>query len=727
MLQKRVGEVLDKINGLFRQPTVENISGPSDCGYQCISAVFASRGQHVRIDELKELCGRTSRGLTLRQLRDAFRKCGVQADAIFFDKEKPGAMPCPSVILYGTGHFVAVTAERGESVYLYDSTVGWTWMKRSRLLRKSNGLAIELGDELADLSLFRPRHELDTQLHREIKKTFSRTSLRRPIILYVIAQISILTLPILTMFAVDGAATQDISSTGLLVLLGFVLLTALNTLISLAGELAQISFQKRIDTEAGRTVFNALARKSAQWHANQGTASVQHRLGSFAAIVSFKVQVVRSLVIAAMSGLVGLTIMFFISLWLLLPGLIALLVTVVIDLSFQKKNLETIATSVEARQRQQAFVLGAMGQLPTINRFGAAKSAGAQYRHLVRRASIAAASQKVVQGWRQSVAAVSKAAENLIFLSIAAYFFGGGAIAIGGFVALAAYKDLLAQSLTSLFKLSLQRQALAVHRIQSAEIFTKEPSAQGGDIAVAKGAVYFERVTFAYGDLDKPVLSSMDFRLQPGSMTVLCGQSGAGKSTIMKLLSGQLAPSSGRVLIDGKEAWKTAVGLSAVLQDDRLIDGSIRENIVFFRRHIDDEQIFRALEIACLSEFVSTLPMGLNTHVGEASGGVSGGQRQRILLARAVLVEPKLLLLDEATASLDVVTEKAIFCNLRGLTSTILAVAHRPEVWELADNLVELSADGSTVQFIDDEPRLSSSQLAYTKRRAGSLSLDLLD
>jgi len=702
------------VRDLFRQPTVENISGPSDCGYQCISAILAARGQHVRIDELKDVCGRTSRGLTLRQVRDAFRKCGIRADAIFFDKNQPGSLPCPSVILYATGHFVAVTKERGDSVYLYDSAVGWTWSKRARLLRKSNGLAIALGVEPADLSLFRPRHELDAQLKRNINSIFARTSLRKPIFFYSLAQISILTLPVLTMFAVNGASTQDITNTGLLVLLGFVVLTALNTLISLTGELAQIGFQKRVEGEAGRTVFNALAKKNSQWHSNQSSASVQHRLSSFSAIVNFRVQVIRSLVIAALSGAVGLTIMFFISIWLLVPGVIALLATVAIDLSFQKRNLETFATAVEARQRQQSFVLGAMGQLPAINRFGATQPAGAQYRQLVRRAASATASQKVVQGWRQSISSISRAAENLVFLAIAAYFFGGGAIAIGGFVALAAYKDLLAQALTSLFKLSLQRQTLAVHRIQSAEIFNDELSTRDDRIEVSDGAVCFERVTFAYGDLDTPVLSDLNLQLQPGTMTVLCGQSGSGKSTIMKLLTGQLTTDKGRVLIDGQEAWKCAEGLNAVLQDDRLIDGSIRDNIVFFRRGIDDEQVFRALEIACLKDFVTALPMGLNTHIGESSGGISGGQRQRILVARAVLIEPKLLLLDEATASLDVATEKQIFANLNCMASTILAVAHRPEVWALSDNLIELSEDGGAIAFLEvgREQDISSVSLA---------------
>lgn len=271
---------------------------------------------------------------------------------------------------------------------------------------------------------------------------------------------------------------------------------------------------------------------------------------------------------------------------------------------------------------------------------------------------------------------------------------GSGNFTIGGFVALGAYKELLATAIGSLFQLHLRRRTMDVHRMKAAELLTAGNSFRPAVRSIDRGEARLTGVTFAYGSLEPAVLTGVDLAAATGECVVIRGPSGAGKSTIAKLLAGQVTPTQGEVTIDGLPPTGALNGMAAVLQSDQLIGGSIRDNVLLYRRNIDDAAIMASLRAAAIDEFVRTLPMGLSTQVGEGLGGLSGGQRQRLLIARAVLAHPRLIILDEATSSLEVEVEARILQNLKATGATIVLIAHRPEVWALADRIYELGEGG---------------------------------
>ncbi len=208
------------------------------------------------------------------------------------------------------------------------------------------------------------------------------------------------------------------------------------------------------------------------------------------------------------------------------------------------------------------------------------------------------------------------------------------------------------------------------------------------------GDVKFENVEFSY-EPGKPVLHGISFESRPGTVTALVGSSGSGKSTIISLLCAFHSPSAGKVLVDGIDLTKVDLNsyrsqLGVVLQESFLFDGTIRENIMFSRPGASEEQFLFACRTANVDEFAERFPEGYDTVVGERGVKLSGGQRQRLSIARALLAAPRILILDEATSSLDSESEAMIQSGLAELMQgrTTFVIAHRLSTIRRADQIL---------------------------------------
>lgn len=208
------------------------------------------------------------------------------------------------------------------------------------------------------------------------------------------------------------------------------------------------------------------------------------------------------------------------------------------------------------------------------------------------------------------------------------------------------------------------------------------------------GEIVFDQVSFAY-ESGKEVVKGISFKAPAGSVTALVGTSGSGKTTIAGLAATFLNPDSGTIYLDGKDLQTITLDsfrsqLGVVLQDDFLFEGTIRENILFPRPHSTEEQLKMAVHAAHVQEFTDRFELGLDTLIGERGVKLSGGQRQRIAIARAILADPKILILDEATSNLDTESETLIQESLKKLMEgrTTFVIAHRLSTIRQADQIL---------------------------------------
>jgi subfamily B ATP-binding cassette protein MsbA len=273
-----------------------------------------------------------------------------------------------------------------------------------------------------------------------------------------------------------------------------------------------------------------------------------------------------------------------------------------------------------------------------------------------------------------------------------------GTLTVGGFFSYTLFLGFLVAPMTQIVGIGTQLTEALAGLERTQEILGERPEDRDPKRTVAlndvHGRLEFEHVSFSY-DGNRTVLRDVSFRAEPGTVTALVGSSGSGKSTIIGLISAFYVPTEGQALVDGidlstvrLDSYRTRLGV--VLQESFLFDGTIRENVAFSRPDASDEQILRACRIARVEEFAESFPDKYETVVGERGVKLSGGQRQRISIARAILAEPRILILDEATSSLDSESEAMIQQGLSYLMQgrTTFVIAHRLSTIRRADQIL---------------------------------------
>jgi len=292
-------------------------------------------------------------------------------------------------------------------------------------------------------------------------------------------------------------------------------------------------------------------------------------------------------------------------------------------------------------------------------------------------------------------------------MGIGGYFIMNNTMTYGEFVSFTLFLGFLIAPIVQMSNIGSQlTEAMAgLDRTEELMKMTEEdnPEVRTEVLEKIEGDIKFKNVSFSY-EKGKEVLHNISFNAPKGSVTALVGSSGSGKSTIASLAASFLNPSKGIVAVDGVDMSKVNLNsfrsrLGVVLQDDFLYEGTIRENILFPRPNATEEQLIEAVKGAYVNEFTDRFEEGLNTVIGERGVKLSGGQRQRISIARAILANPKVIILDEATSNLDTESESFIQKSLHTLMKdrTTFVIAHRLSTIQKADQILVIE-EGKIVE-----------------------------
>ncbi|MCL2159480.1 MAG: ABC transporter ATP-binding protein/permease, partial [Oscillospiraceae bacterium] len=314
---------------------------------------------------------------------------------------------------------------------------------------------------------------------------------------------------------------------------------------------------------------------------------------------------------------------------------------------------------------------------------------------------------------------------------IGGYLAMGGAMTVPDIIGFLMYLGIFYGPLSALSRLFEDVQlayagASRIFEVLDAESEIKD-SPDAKTLEKCEGKIEFDNVSFCY-NIEEPVLKNITFEANPGEMVAVVGPTGVGKTTIVSLIERFYDPQSGSVKIDGEDIKNLTVEslrsqISMVLQDVFLFNGSIAENISYSVKGATAEQIREAAEIACASEFIEQMPDGYDTLIGERGVRLSGGQKQRLSIARAVLRNTPILILDEATSSVDMETELQIQQAIENLAGsrTVIVIAHRLSTIMGADKIIvldcgEIIEQGNYDELMDSDGTFARLNKANTSR-----------
>lgn len=366
---------------------------------------------------------------------------------------------------------------------------------------------------------------------------------------------------------------------------------------------------------------------------------------------------------------------------------------------------ELVSAEILARSDTNSELVQMLTGIHTLKGVGAETEALQLWSRNFAKEVNAVTNREITRSWVDAVIYIFEILSPFIVLWIGASLVLDGEFSLGTMLALSALSGAYIRPLSQLVKNGITIFELKSHFERIKDVTDTEPEiniSSGKEIEL-KGGISFSNVSFKYEGDKKAALDQIYIDIKPGQHVAIVGRSGCGKSTLFNLLLGLHKPTSGQIFFDGHDLHSLSLrkirrSIGIVPQNPFLFENSIRNNIALTHPESTLEDIIVAARTACIHDEIMAMFNGYDTRLSANGESVSGGQRQRITLARAILVKPKILILDEATSSLDAVTEARIVKNLGSIRCTRIVIAHRLSTIATADAIVMMS-NGSIVNI----------------------------
>ena len=500
-------------------------------------------------------------------------------------------------------------------------------------------------------------------------------------------QLIALATPLLTQVVIDKVVAHHAQSTLAVVVAALALFLVFNAALGYARQYLLLHTGNRIDAVLGSRVFEHLLRLPPRYFEQRPTGTLVARLQGVETIREFISGATASLVLDLPFAAVFLAIMFWYSVPLTLVALAAILLLALLSALVTPLLRARLNRQFLAGARNQAFLTEYVSAMDTVKALQLEPQLAARYgRNLADYLAAGFDTRQLANVYGLSASALEQALTITVLASGAWLVMANQGFTIGMLVAFQMFASRLTQPALRLASLwqEFQQAAIAVQRLGDLMDAPTEPwSARAARTHKGPGMIEIENLSFAYADGAAPVLERFGLRLEPGTCIALSGPSGSGKSTLARLLLGFYLPSAGTIRVDGHDtrhlsANELRLQFGVVPQETRLFSGTIFDNLLLAQPYASFAELADACRLAEIHDFIEHLPLGYQTPIGEHGAGLSGGQKQRIAIARALLRRPRILIFDEATASLDRDTAEAFgrtVNRLRGKV-TILFIAH---------------------------------------------------
>lgn len=698
--------------GEAAQQAVSNLHPPHS-GLQCLAAVAQYYQRPCEAEQLSHAAGISSQAVTPAQLILAARVVNLIAKPASLSWSDLPRQRFPILAELKDGNYFILARRENDKLVVIDPARGQLVLDQALFEQVVSGRFL----------LVKPRLRLGEEPRVFGLRWFVPVVLkyRKPVIEALLAafvvQVFALAMPVFIQLVIDKVLVYRSVSTLNVLGVGMLLVIVFETILTFLKTLLITHTSNRIDVTLGARLFSHLLRLPLRYFELRTVGSTVARVRELESIRQFLTgPTLMALIDVAFVG-VFLVVLLFYSVKLTLVVLAILPFMVGLSLLVFPILRRLLQRRFDTGAESQAFLVEAVTGIQTIKAMALEVRMYQRWEQSLARYVMASYDVDRTAGIAGGVSQTIQRLGTLALLWVGVHLALAGDITVGELIAFQMISGQVTGPILRLAQLWQHFQQVGVSVDRIGDLMNTTPEPQIGPAQASRGAlvghVAFQNVNFRYALEGAEVLRGISFDIPAGSFVGIVGRSGSGKSTLMKLLQGLYQPHSGNVLVDGHDLRQTDPvwyrrQIGVVLQDNVLFSGTIRENIAIAIPDAPAERVTQAAMMAGAHDFIMELADGYDTQVGERGDALSGGQRQRIAIARALLIDPRILIFDEATSALDFESERIIHHNLSSIRSgrTMFFSAHRLSTIRSADLILvvergEIAERGTHAELIE--------------------------
>jgi ATP-binding cassette, subfamily B, bacterial CvaB/MchF/RaxB len=673
----------------------------AECGLACLAMIASFHRYRVDLNTLRRRFPVSMKGVTLKALMQIADQLQLACRPLKFDFDNLNQLRLPAVVHWDMNHFVVLKEITRKGVVVHDPAVGEKFFSMAEASRHLTGVAVEITPTDA---FNRDRKSKEETERLPLSAFWSHTqgighALLQILALSVVLELFVIASPYYMQLAVDEVIARGDANLLITLALGFALLTLIGTTSSALRNIILLFVQNTLHFQMGARLFHHLIRLPLVFFEKRHIGDILSRFGSIDPIRDLLSEGLIAAVIDGTMALLTLAMIFFYSATLAMVVMSALALYILLRVALFRTFWLRSQALIQTHAKENSTFIETVRAMQSLKLFNRENERETQW--LNRYADTVNANIRI---GRTRIA--FKTANDVIFgvegiltVYLAARLALANELTVGMIFAFMAYKHQFPDKAVLLVEKALELRILGLHLERLSDI-ALSPLERGHDRPLddfrhIHGKIELRNVCFRYAESEPFVLENVNLTIPAGQFVTIMGPSGGGKTTLIKIMLGLLEPTSGEVFIDGiplstigPRVLRENVG--AVMQDDQLLSGTISDNICFFDPHFDQQRMIECAQIAGVHEEIMAMPMAYSSLIGDMGSSLSGGQKQRVLLARALYRSPKILVLDEGTAHLDIEKEKQINERLRALHMTRVSVAHRAEFAGGADAVLRI-------------------------------------
>jgi ATP-binding cassette subfamily B protein RaxB len=677
-------------------------SEAAECGIACLAMLASAHGLMLDLPDLRRRFDISGRGATLAALISQASSLGFVTRPVKLDMDHLPELKTPCVLHWDFNHFVVLERVRSGHAVIVDPAVGRRRMPIREVAAHFTGVALELRSS-AD---FRPKDERKRVDIRTLtgRLTGLPARLAQIVLVALALEFFALTAPFFSQLIVDDAIAAHDLDLVVVVAVGFALLLVTQTALSIARGWLLTLLGRDVKLQWASNVFTHLLQLPASFFERRHLGDVVSRFGAVDAIQKTLTGNAIEAIIDGAMAIAALFLMFLYSVRLALVVMVAVLLYALLRWLAYGALRNASAERLILSAREQSHFLETIRAIVPIKLFGRGHERAARWQNLaveVQNRDLRTARLSMLF---TSASQLLTGSENLLVYGLAAQQIISSNSAstevftVGMLFAFVSYKTQFSQRVTTLINYAIDIRMLGLQAERLGDIVLSAPETDKvpeHSLDHLPARIEFKGVSFRYGSGEPWIVKSLDLTIEAGQNVAIVGPSGCGKTTVIKLMLGLLAPSDGEILYGGAPIHQLGIHnyrrlVGAVMQEDVLLSGSIAENVSFFDLHHDQRRVEEVCEAVGIHADIAKMPMGYRTLVGDLGSTLSGGQKQRVILARALYKNPKVIVLDEATSHLDVLSERRVVETLNQLRITRIVIAHRPETIAGCEHVIQM-------------------------------------